>query len=85
MVPLASSQGEGTRCRVGNGPGGNGSKHDNLVLVRAIAPYLPTSFLGRQGPSPLASLRGTKQSRQINPLALENTQYVIKRVFPTLS
>jgi len=33
---------------------------DKLVLVSAIAPYLPTSFLGRQGPSPLASLRGTK-------------------------
>ena len=33
---------------------------EELVLVRAIAPYLPTSFLGRQEPSPLASLRGTK-------------------------
>jgi len=36
---------------------------DKLVLVRTIAPYLPTSFLGRQGPSPLASLRGTKPVR----------------------
>ena len=31
-----------------------------LVLVGTTAPYLPTSFLGRQEPSPLASLRGTK-------------------------
>jgi len=36
---------------------------DKLVLFGAIAPYLPTSFLGRQEPSPLASLRGTKPVR----------------------
>ena len=34
---------------------------DKLVLVGTISPYLPTSFLGRQEPSPFASLRGTKQ------------------------
>ena len=36
---------------------------EELVLFGAIAPYLPASFVGRQEPSPLASLRGTKQSR----------------------
>jgi len=33
---------------------------EELVLVRTISPYLPASFLGRQEPSPLAPLRGTK-------------------------
>ena len=36
---------------------------EKLVLVGAISPYLPASFLGGQGPSPLASLRGTKPAR----------------------
>jgi len=45
---------------------------EELVLVGATAPYLPTSFLGRQGPSPLASLRGTKPARfaHLIPLGL---------------
>jgi len=34
---------------------------EKLVLVGTIAPYLPASSLGRQEPSPLASLRGTKR------------------------
>ena len=33
---------------------------DKMVLAGTIAPYLPASFVGGQGPSPLASLRGTK-------------------------
>ena len=36
---------------------------EKLVVVRTTAPYLSTSFLGRQEPSPLASLRGTKPAR----------------------
>jgi len=46
--PLASSQ------RVG----GNGKPVGKLVLVGTIPPYLPASFLGGQGPSPIASATG---------------------------
>jgi len=83
LVPLASSQGKGPVALVPQGGslggryrrtpnrrtgvGGNGSKHDKLVLVgtparfaRLTPLYLPASFLGRQEPSP--SLRSGRPS-----------------------